>query len=89
MTSQDINNKLESLVGNRFTEEELNIKLSQLFGSDVKVEQYEREACVKKDLPFLDDQFLFCVNDSFDVDLYYIVDNGGKYYITETNFEII
>ena len=91
MTSQDINNKLESLVGARFTEEELNTKLSQLFGCDVKVAQYQREACVKKELPFLDDQLLFAIENEnigleIDVDLFYLFDKAGNYYITETCF---
>ena len=92
MQNIDINNKLESLVGGRFTEEELNAKLSQLFGCAVEVQKYEREECTKKELPFLDDQFICSiknkqVNLQIDVDLYYIIDNSKNYYITETNFE--
>lgn len=92
MENLDIQKKLDTLVGERFTEEELNARLSQLFGCEVKVEKYEREECVKREMPELDDQFLFnieneLVNLDIDVDLYYLVDNGGKFYITETNFE--
>lgn len=92
MTSQDINNKLESLVHNRFTKEELNTKLSQLFGCKVEVAEYEREECVKQDLPELDNQLLFPIENKdinlyLDVDLFYLTDNGNKLYITETNFE--
>lgn len=87
MKKQEINNKLESLVGGRFTEEELNDILSLLFGCEVKVAQYQREACVKKELPFLDDQLLFEVEkENIDVDLFYLFDKAGKYYITETCF---
>ena len=92
MKKLDITKKLDTLVGERFTEEELNARLSQLFVCEVRVEKYEREECVKREMPDLDDQFLFnieneLVNLDVDVDLYYLVDNGGKFYITETNFE--
>jgi len=88
LTNQDINSKLESLVGGRYYAKELNKKLSQLFGCNVEVAEYEREECVKKELPFLDNQLLFVINCNvrIDVDLFYLLDNGGKYYITETCF---
>jgi len=94
MNQQDINNKLKSLEFNRFTVEELNSKLSQLFGTIVEIVKYEREECVKKELPHLDDQFLFNVNVkeinlSIDVDLFYIKDNANRLLITETNFEYV
>ena len=85
MRNSDINSKLETLVGVRFTKEKLNERLSQLFGCTVEVAEYEREECVKQDLVELDDQFLFTIEN--DVDLFYLVDNGKNYYITETNFE--
>ena len=92
MRNSDINSKLETLVGVRFTKEKLNERLSQLFGCTVEVAEYEREECVKQDLVELDDQFLFTIendiiNLAIDVDLFYLVDNGKNYYITETNFE--
>lgn len=91
MTSQDINNKLESLLYNRFTKDELNAKLSQLFGCEVEVAKHEREECVKEDLA-LDDQLLFSIENKdinlyLEVDLFYLTDNGNKLYITETNFK--
>ncbi len=89
MTNQDIINKTESLVGCRFTTPELNKKLSQLFGCKVKVSDYEREECVKKDLPNLDDQLIASIENElvqFDLDLYYLRDNGGRFYITEVCF---
>ena len=89
MTNQDITNKTESLVGARFTTHDLNKKLSQLFGCKVKVSDYEREECVKEELPNLDDQLITSVENElvkFDLDLYYLRDNGGKFYITEVNF---
>ena len=94
MTNLEITKKLDTLVGDRFTEEELNARLSQLFGCEVSVEKYEREECVKREIPDLDDQFLFnieneLVNLDIDVDLYYLIDKGGNYYITETNFELM
>ncbi len=94
MNNTKINKKLESLVGSRFTELELNAKLTELFGVEVEVSKYEREECVKRELPDLDDQFLFTIENEekkigIDVDLYYIIDNGKKFYITETNFENI
>ena len=87
--SMEINKKLESLVGSRFTKEALNEKLSELFNCPVVVSEYEREECVKNDIPELDDQFLFDIKGEYDidVDLYYIKTNVGLYYITETNFE--
>jgi hypothetical protein len=89
MTNQDIINKTESLVHLRFTEEELNEKLSQMFGCNAIVSEYEREECVKKDLPDLDNQLIVAIENelvSFDLDLYYIKDNGDKFYITEVCF---
>ena len=85
----EINKKLNSLVGSRFTKEELNKKLSELFNCPVVVSEHEREECVKNNMPGLDDQFLFDIMGEYkiDVDLYYIKDNGGLYYITENNFE--
>lgn len=87
--SINIDKKLDSLVGSRFTKEELNKTLSELFNCPVVVSEYEREECVKNDIPELDNQFLFEIAGEYeiDVDLYYIKDNGGLYYITETNFE--
>ena len=90
MNNFEINNKLESLVHNRYSKDELNKQLSQMFGCDVVVEEYDREECVKNDLPELDGQFLFTIDNinlAIDVDLYYLKDNNGNYYITETNFE--
>ena len=102
MTYQEINDKLNSLVGRRFYTDgrrqggclvvkDLNKTLSQMFDTKVKVgSKYERESCVKKDLPGLDDQFLFSIENAdirIDVDLYYLKDNANHYYITETNFE--
>ena len=89
MTNQDITNKTESLVGGRFTTTDLNKKLSQLFGCKVQVSDYEREECVKKDLPNLDDQLIASVENElvqFDLDLYYLRDNSGRFYITEVCF---
>ena len=88
----EINNKLESLLNNRYSREELNNQLSQMFGFEVEVEEYERDEWVQNDVPDLDDQLLFSIenekfNVNIDVDLYYLKCNGGKYYITETNFE--
>lgn len=87
--NKEINKKLNSLVGKRFTEEGLNEELSRLFKCPVKVSKHEREECVKRDIPDLDDQFLFDIGGDYeiDVDIYYIIANGGLYYITETNFE--
>lgn len=91
MTNQDINNKLESLVGGRYTEQSLNAKLSQLFGCKVETSEYDKEECVKRDLPHLDEQLLFPIeNDTIglqiDVDLFYLKDKANNYYITETCF---
>lgn len=90
MTNQDINNKLESLVHNRFTKDELNAKLSQLFGCKVEVAEYERAEYIDDGQPKLDDQLLFNINNeinvNIDVDLYYIITNAKQYYITETCF---
>ena len=70
LTDKQISDKVESLVGCRFSEIELNKKLSQLFGCDVSVSEYEREECVKKDLPFLDNQ-LICEVSNSDLNHYY------------------
>jgi len=91
MTKVEINEKLESLVFKRFSKKELEKKLSKMFGTKVKVSEYKREECVKRDLPELDDQLLFEINindeTDIDVDLFYLKDNGKNYLITETNFE--
>ena len=95
MNNKEINKKLESLVGSRFeTIEALNEKLSILFDTKVKVEKYEKSESVKRELPTIDEQFLFSIiNDKIDlgidVDLFYIVDKAERFYITETSFEII
>jgi hypothetical protein len=91
MNNSEINNKLESLVHNRCSKDELNKKLTQMFGCDVVVEEYDRPNYVEN-FGVLDDQFLFTIendniNLAIDVDLYYLKDNSGNYYITETNFE--
>jgi len=91
MTDTEINNKLESLVGARFTQEKLNKKLNQLFGCTVEVFEYNREPEVDRDIPGLDDQLLFLIenlsiNLRIDVDLFYLKDNSNRYYITETCF---
>jgi hypothetical protein len=88
-TQREINEKLESLVGNRFTAEKLNKHLSQMFGVDVEISEHVREECTQLEIPDLDYQLLFSIGDFIDVDLYYLRDNGGNYYITETNFEYI
>ena len=84
---QDIINLTESLVFSRFTEEELNARLSKDFDCEVKVSKYEREDCVKRDMPNLDDQ-LICeiTSQKIDLDIYYFIDNGNRYYITEVCF---
>lgn len=89
MTHQDIINKTESLVHSRFTQSELNAKLSQIFGCKARVSDYEREECVKTELPNLDDQLIVSIENEvvqFDLDLYYLMDNGGRFYITEVCF---
>ena len=91
MTQRLINQKVESLVGQRLTKEEINVKLAQFFGGSPSVSEYEREECVKRDLPHLDNQLVASIeNDEadlyIDIDLYYLLDNGGKHYITEVCF---
>jgi hypothetical protein len=91
MTGTEINNKLSILVGGRYTEDGLNRVLSQFFDCSVKVVKYQREPEVDEDIPGLDDQFLFLIENKeiglrVDVDLFYIKDNGNRYYITETCF---
>lgn len=86
-----INQKLETLVNSRLTKDELTTQLTNFFGGRVEVFEYEREECVKNELPSLDEQLIASVNNDeinlhIDIDLYYLLDNGGKYYITETNF---
>jgi hypothetical protein len=80
MKEREIREKLETLVGARFSKEGLEKKLSQLFGEDVAV--YEADP----GLPDLDYLLVFSVFDLVDVDLYYLRDNAGNYYITETSF---
>ncbi len=91
MNNFEINNKLESLVHNRYSKDELNKQLSQMFACDVVVEEYDRPKHIEN-FGILDYQFLFTIendniNLAIDVDLYYLKDNSGNYYITETNFE--
>ena len=88
MNNSLINEKLESLVFVRFTREELNVVLTQMFGCKVEVQEIEPAICVREEIPELDHQFLFEIESvGIDVDLYYLVDNGGNFLITETNFE--
>lgn len=91
MTQTLIHQKVETLVGQRLTKEEINVKLAQFFGGCPDVSEYEREECVKRDLPHLDNQLIVAIeNDEaelyIDIDLYYLLDNSGKHYITEVCF---
>jgi hypothetical protein len=89
MTNQDIINKTESLVGKRFTTETLNAELSQRFSCVADVSKYEKEECVKKDLPDLDDQLIVSIENElvkFDLDLFYVIDNANRFLITEVCF---
>ena len=88
MNKSLINEKLESLVFGRFTRDELNVVLTQMFGCKVEVQEIEPAICVREEIPELDNQFLFEIESvGIDVDLYYLIDNGGNFLITETNFE--
>ena len=88
MNKSLINEKLESLVFGRFTRDELNVVLSKMFGCKVEVQEIEPAICVREEIPELDHQFLFEIESvGIDVDLYYLIDNGGNFLITETNFE--
>jgi len=83
MRNSEINDKLESLVGGRFSKESLNKQLSAMFGTEVAVEYGSSEK-----LPEIDDSFLFSIHsEGVDVDLYYLFTNAKEYYIVETNFE--
>ena len=92
MNHTEIFELTESLVGNRYTIESLNKQLSKTFNCDADVSEYEREECVKQDLPTLDDQLIVSIENKdgkteyFDLDLYYIKDKANRYYITEVCF---
>lgn len=88
MQQLDIDNKLKSLIFRRYTEEELNTVLTSLFGVDVKVIEPQLEECVKEELSHLDHHYLAEVNTQppLDLEVYYLIDNGGKALITETIF---
>lgn len=89
MNREDINRGLERLVGGRFTEKTLNDKLSQMFNCDAKVSEYQREECVRRELPNLDEQLIVAIENDFikiDVDLFYLKDKANNFYITETCF---
>ena len=82
-----VRERLENLVHKRMTESELNERLTQIFGREVKVEQGQYEEDWHGD-----DYFAFCVDDEeiggyFDI--YYLKTNQDEFYITETciNFE--
>lgn len=86
--SMVVRESLEKLVHKRMTESELNERLTQIFGREVKVEQGQYDEDWHGD-----DYYTFCVDDEeiggyFDI--YYLKTNGqDKFYITETciNFE--
>ena len=83
-----VRRRLEGLEHMRMTEEELNERLTQIFGREVKVEQGQYDEDWQGD-----DYYTFCVDDEeiggyFDI--YYLKTNGqDKFYISETciNFE--
>ena len=87
--SMDIDKKLNSLVGCRFTKKALNKKLSELFkgaGKVIKIGPLDAELEEALDA---DDLFGCEVKGEYemDLDIFYIRDKRGNYYITETNFE--
>jgi len=88
MTKTEIFNVTENLVGYRFKSlDKVNERLSKDFGCKLKAFEYEREDCVKRDMPDLDDQLACAIeHEQIDLDLYYIKDNGNRYYITEVCF---
>jgi hypothetical protein len=81
----DISEILKKVEGGRYTEEKLNKILSDAFDTEIKVSKYEKEECVKKEIPELDEILVFS-GGGYDVDLFYLIDNGGKFYITEFCF---
>ena len=84
-----INDKLESLVGRRFSQEDLDEELSYLFGCEVNTEVCDMGKDYDELDDVLDNHLLFEINGAWniDVDLFYLVDNAKNWYITETNFE--
>lgn len=90
MTQLLVEQKLQSLVGQRFTKETIESKLTQLFGVNASVFEYDvNDSQIKLD------NILICsilnedVNLNIDLDLYYLLDNGGNYYITEVGFHYV
>ena len=79
--SEDIREKLKTLIGLRFTETELENKLNEIFGTEVDLynEEYEE--------PYFDDCFFVSPNEETIYKLYYIETKDGKFYITEVAFE--
>ena len=77
--------KVDALVGGRFTEKELNNKLSVIFGE--RIEGFiDPQDGTKEELPELDNLFCFSVDgEEIDIDLFFIRTNAPNVmYITET-----
>lgn len=80
--NKEIVQVLDNLVGERYSKEHLERKLTEFFKVTIELELEYREAG-----DYSDDAFIFAIEGLCDVTIYFIKDKLGMYYITETNTE--
>jgi len=80
--NKEIVQVLDNLVGERYSKEHLERKLTEFFKVTIELELEYREEC-----DYSDDAFLFVIENICDATIYFIKDKLGMYYITENNVD--